>query len=212
MRFAALPLFALGILVGAASAATALPVIVELQNVLIDSDPSYAVTGSFLFDPSVGPYPPFPPYSWGGYSNFNITAKTPYGTFLMNNLWTANAGDWTYLGLSADPGGVGTSLIFIYANDLRQSVLNMQPDPLLPLGSGSNYIPGGSALAPSVAELYDDPQVQLYSVSGSFVPSGTVPEPSTWALMLIGFASLGLWIPTTLHGAALRGRRHGLRG
>jgi PEP-CTERM motif len=123
--------------------------------------------------------------------SFNVQAITPYGTFQMNELWTADLGPAIYLGLSPSPGNSNNdpALIFVFSSDLRQSALDGTPDPLLPLGSGSNFIPGGSALALSVFDLYNGPQTDLLSVSGTFTPA--VPEPSTWAMLLLGFAGIG---------------------
>jgi hypothetical protein len=40
-----------------------------------------------------------------------------------------------------------------------------------------------------VNDLYDGPQTDLLSISGTFTPA--VPEPSTWVMMTLGFAGLG---------------------
>jgi hypothetical protein len=48
---------------------------VTFDNVIIDNNPNYTVTGSFLFDSSQVNQPGY------GLSNFNVQAVTPYGVF-----------------------------------------------------------------------------------------------------------------------------------
>jgi hypothetical protein len=189
---------AVALLLVSASPARATLVNFVLDNVLIGGNPQYSVTGTFTYDTTILSCTPVACSAAGieGYSNIQVQAITPYGTFQMNHLWTADAGEATYLGLSPSNSNDTPALIFIFSYDLLQSALNGTPDPLLPLGSGSNFIPGGSALAASGAALYGGPSSDLLSVSGSFNPSA-VPGPIAGAglpgLILASSGLLGWW-------------------
>lgn len=70
------------------------------------------------------------------------------------------------------------------------------------LGSGNHFTSnaGGWWFA---ADIDDGATGLTYNVAArdAFAPTGAVPEPATWALMILGFGAAG---------AALRGRRRAL--
>ena len=70
---------------------------VTFQNVLIDNNPNYPITGSFLYDDSQSSNPS----ATYGLFDFNVSAVTPYGVFDMNTLWTMDS-TFTYLGSKQD--------------------------------------------------------------------------------------------------------------
>ena len=120
---------------------------VTFDNVLIDSNPNYTVTGSFLFDNTQVSNPS----ALYGFSNFNVQAVTPYGTFQMNTVWTTNSA-FDYLGLGVSDSSSTLALILVFSmtsngngtglNNLNQAAVNGVSLPILPLGSGSDFIPG----------------------------------------------------------------------
>jgi PEP-CTERM motif len=183
---------------------------VTFDNVLIANNPNYPVTGSFLYDDSELDNP----LALYGLSNFNLTAVTPYGIFQMITAWSVDS-TFDYLGLGISNSSSTPALVLVFSlqsngngaglNDLNQAAVNHVPLPILPLGSGSDFIPGGSALVSSVDDLYSaydqyiyhggpSPESLFLSVSGSLDPSpiSAVPEPSTCILFLTGLGALGL--------------------
>jgi hypothetical protein len=53
----------------------------QLEDVLINNNPVYTITGSFTYDTSFDPHS-----TCCGYSNFHVNAITPSGSFQMNNV------------------------------------------------------------------------------------------------------------------------------
>lgn len=188
------------------TAAGATTYLVTFNAVLIDKNPNYTVTGSFLFDATKVT----DPASLYGLSNFNVLAVTPYGTFQPNFVWSVDSAfDSLGLGLSNSTTTPALMLVFSLTgngngtglNMLSQAAANGLPLPILPIGRGSSSIPGGSAAVPSIEFLYSSYDLYLFhggpspestysSISGSLVASA-VPEPSTWVMMLLGFAGIG---------------------
>jgi hypothetical protein len=186
------------------SAAPATTFVVTFDNVLIDNNPDYTITGSFLYDNTLQLNP-------NAVSDFNVNVVSPYGTSQMNYVWSVD-GNFDYLGLGITNSATTPALILVFSlsggangtglNNLDLAIANNVPLPILPLGSGSNFIPGGSAAVSSVADLYSvydqylfhngpPPDAVFSSISGSLVASA-VPELSTWAMMTLGFLGLGL--------------------
>lgn len=190
----------------AVTAARATIYTVTFENVLLDDNPQYTVTGSFLFnatkvDDSSALY---------GLSDFNLLAVTPYGTFTPNVVGSVDSA-FDYLGLGTSNSSSTPALLLVFSltsngngtglNMLSQSALNGQPLLLISNGQ-SDFIPGRSVAVPSIAELYginysgDGPgnwpaESNVFpTLSGSLV-AAPVPEPSTWAMLLIGFAGIG---------------------
>ena len=100
------------------------------------------------------------------------------------------------------------SIIFSITNSSNMTVFST---PALPTDATSVTIPGGILAAGQTYSfdlLFDDRIVvdnteQFYDThtgGAFFTAGGAVPEPSTWAMMLIGFGGLGLAV-------ARRGRK-----
>lgn len=187
---------ALALFLGSSSIASANTYSVTFENTLIDNNPNYPITGSFLFDAAQSQNP----VALYGLSNLHVLAVTPFGSFEMNTVWTVDS-TFTYLGLETGPCCSSTvpALIFVFPNQPDGNADNLQiaaasgaPLLMVPLGSGSNLIPGGSALTPSVMVLYDGPSSDLLSVSGSLVPSPT-PLPAALPLFATGLGVVGLF-------------------
>jgi hypothetical protein len=123
----------------------------------------------------------------------------PMAYLTLNSVWTVDS-TFTYLGLETGPccSSSVPAIILIFPNqpdgtadNLEIAATNGSPLPMLPLGSVSTFIPGGSALTPSVTVLYDGPSSDLLSISGSLVTS-PVPLPAALPLFATGLGGLGL--------------------
>jgi hypothetical protein len=178
--------------------------LVTFDNVLIDNNPNYTVTGSFLFDATKAMDPSAQPQY--GLSNFNVLAVTPYGTFQANYMGADSNFDYLPLGSQND---TTPALILVFAsanndpsvNLLSEAALNGLPLSLITDGQ-SNIEPGRSVVVPSIAALYainysgfgagNWPAASnaFPTISGDLIATA-VPEPSTWAMLLIGFGGLG---------------------
>ena len=71
------------------------------------------------------------------------------------------------------------------------------------MNSGYTYLEGYSASTPPIVDSLEPATERLFAA-----PAATVPEPSTWALLLLGFVGLGLARRRPSTGAS--GRRIGL--
>jgi hypothetical protein len=169
-----------------------------LDNVVIDGNPEHTVTGSLIFDDYVGPV--LPGMTGNPFSNIAVQAITPESTIQLNSVWTTSSGPTSYLGLSnaPHPAPDDLAIIFIFSTDLRESALAGVPNQLVPLGGGSNFIPGGSAFGPLLDIINGFPEERLLRVSGAFVPSASlepVPLPGAFPLFAtcLGLAGLLSW-------------------
>jgi hypothetical protein len=182
---------------------------VTFENVLIDNNPNYTVTGSFFYD-STQLTNPFASY---GLSNFNVNVVSPYGTFQMNTLLGTDSA-FDYFGLGISNSSTTPALMFILSlssngngtglNLLDQAANNSLPLPLVTNGQ-SDFIPGRSVLVPSTADLFginysgfgpgNWPAASnaFPTVSGSLVASAVPLKPSIWANLIFGFLGFG-WI------------------
>jgi hypothetical protein len=200
----------MGFVLASASIVQATVFQVTFDNVLIANNPNYPITGSFSYDDSELENPS----ALYGLSNFNVKAVTPFGTLQTNIVWSVDSA-FDYLGLGISNSASTPALILVFSlqsngngtglNNLNQAAVNHTPLAILPLGSGSDVIPGGSALVSSVDYLYSaydqyiyrggpSPESLFLSVSGSLDPSpiSAVPEPSTRILFLTSLGALGL--------------------
>lgn len=161
---------------------------VTFNNVLIDSNSSYPITGSFLFNDTQAQ----DPFNQYGLSNFNVLAVTPYGTFHMNTVWSSDS-NFDYLGLGISHASDTPALMLIFSNGIFTglNILSHAAQNGLPIQFISNgqttFIPGRSVVVPSIAALYainysgDGNWPTVFpSVSGSLVPA-PVPVPNIGA-------------------------------
>lgn len=183
---------------------------VTFDNVLIDNNPNYTVSGSFIYDTTQLESPS----ALYGLSDFNVLAVTPYGTFQMNTVWSVDSA-FDYIGLetgtccssstpalmlvfASNSNGNGTGL-----NLLNQAAIDGVPLTLITNGQ-SDFIPGRSVLVPSVTELYSinysgyghgnwpAASNAFLTVSGSLDASIT-PLPASLPLFATGLGALGLF-------------------
>lgn len=137
-------------------------------------------------------------------------------TLFSSTAWTSGQLD-AYLGISASPANPigaylpstqtldsGATGFFVYQVDLGTTTLqgpsNPNVSPLESIISGvlpqASYIVGffneGTAAAPDFQATANSGAIFETGAPGSTRGGGgTVPEPSTWAMLLIGFAGLG---------------------
>jgi hypothetical protein len=178
-------------------------------NVSVDNNPNYSITGSFLYDNSKLN----DPSALYGLSNFNVSVVSPYGAFQANYVWSADSA-FDYLGLGSGSSPNTPALMLIFSqhsngngtglNNLNQAAINNQPLSLINDGP-SDFIPGRSVVVPSIAALYginysgygagNWPATSnaFPTIYGDLLVTADVREPSTWAMLLIGFAAIG-WL------------------
>jgi hypothetical protein len=185
------------------------PSFVGLQSDFPNGDYTFDLTGG-----TMGPTEFVINYAGNAYSNTpELTAAS------FSALQGLNAADSITLNFNAmdvspnaTPGE--NNIFFSIANSSNSTVFN---ETLLTTAT-SVTIPGGTLLAGQSYTfdlLFDDRIVdgsgdflktQFYDThtGGSFsTAAGAVPEPSTWAMLLVGFAGLGF-------AASLRGRKQGV--
>ena len=163
---------------------------VTFDNVLIDNNPNYPITGSFFYNP----LPPDQPGQIEQLFGFQVTAVTPYGVLDMNTLWEAVSGHY-YLGLETGPccssSVPAIQLNFPYEGPAGDTFAlyasTGTPMPIVSTGPGGDP----SALTPSVTVLYDGPSSDLLPISGSLDFVAT-PLPATLPLFATGIGGLGL--------------------
>ena len=84
-------------------------------------------------------------------------------------------------------GGYSSSFISLFASASGESVYNAQG---LPVFNGSDSFLGNTLQSSADGSLYAYVDYQITSIS----PVSAVPEPSTYAAMLIGIALMGYWM------------------
>ncbi|MBL8587791.1 MAG: PEPxxWA-CTERM sorting domain-containing protein [Methylobacteriaceae bacterium] len=109
----------------------------------------------------------------GGVNETSLTLGLLFGAGIVSPLAVTNPGWGTFsMGLAAGPGAIVAAT---FGNGQGAIVV----------GSSGRTIVNGF-LSDTVASQ------QLYANEINYMLSSGVPEPSTWAMMLIGFAGLGL--------------------
>jgi hypothetical protein len=143
--------------------------------------PSFVLTGTLNGTATLFSATPFTSGALDTYLGISASPNNPIGAYLPSTQ-------------ALDPGATG---FFVYRVDLGTTTLqgpsNPNVSPLESLSSGilpqASYILGflntGTA---------DKPKWEATANSGAIFETGTMtstPEPSTWAMMLLGFAGLG---------------------
>jgi len=141
-------------------------------------------------------------------ASFTLTGTSSgTATLFSATAWTSGQLD-SYLGISAspanpigaylpstqalDPGATG---FFVYQVNLGQLTLEGQSNPnVSPLENiASGILPQGSYIVGFLnTGTAAKPKWDATANSGAIFETGTVPEASTWAMMVLGFAGLGL--------------------
>jgi PEP-CTERM motif len=151
--------------------------------------PSFSLTGTSTATATLFSATPFTSGNLASYLGFTgASPNNPIGAFLPSTQ-------------ALDPGATG---FFVYQVDLGTLTLQSPSHPnVSPLESiSSGVLPQGSYIVGFLNEgTAAAPDFQATANSGAIFDSGspgstrggggTVPEPSTWAMLLIGFAGLG---------------------
>ena len=179
----------------------------DLQTAFPTGDYTFNLTGASPTSVTID-------YAGGAYSNTpELTAAS------FNALQGLNAADSITLDFNTmDPSPNATDS-FVFFSIFDSSNSTVVSDLFLPSDTTSVSIAGGTLMPGQTYDFevlfsdrisgFDDvagvPTTQFYDTrtDGSFsTAAGTVPEPSTWAMMLIGFGGLGFAV-------ARRGRKQG---
>jgi hypothetical protein len=137
------------------------------------------------------------------HGSVTVTGSASLTTSLVSTTaWTS--GDLTtYLGISASPPNplsswlpatqtvdAGATGYFVQQGIINTITIPGNPPPALTDVFNASALPQGSLI---VAFLETSPGtfVSTAQSGGLFVTTGAVPEPSTWAMMLLGFVGLG---------------------
>jgi PEP-CTERM motif len=186
-------------------------------------DPSFSdlqtqfPTGGYTFSLTGGAFGPTTvniDYAGNAYSN---TPELTAGSFTgLQGLDSADPFTVNFNEMVANPSANASFVFFTVFNSSNATVFSQS---FLPSDTPSVTIPGGVLLPGQTYTFdlifsdritgFDDnagvPTTQFYDTrtDGSFfTAAGAVPEPSTWAMLLVGFVGLGF-------AASLRGRKQG---
>jgi PEP-CTERM motif len=173
--------------------------------------------GDYTFDLSGGTMGPTEfviDYAGNAYSNTPELTAASFSALQGLNAANSITVDFNAIDVSPNATPGANSIVFSITNSSDASVFT----ETLSTSDTSVTIPGGTLAAGqsySFDLLFDDrivdtsdPDVlltQFYDThtAGAFSTAGAVPEPSTWAMMVIGFGGLGFAV-------ARRGRKQGL--
>lgn len=123
-------------------------------------------------------------FSWLGTTPGTVVISGPDRTldntlFEFNGTYTAPAGGVT-VGFRHDDG------VSLYLDGSTTAVPGLTPGPTPPI-SQNVFLPGGTHTYQLIYGEDDGPPAVLIAS----LPSVTIPEASTWAMMLAGFGALG---------------------
>jgi hypothetical protein len=143
--------------------------------------PSFSLTGTSTATAVLFSATPWTSGQLDNYLGITASPTNPIGAFLPSTQ-------------ALDPGATG---FFVYQANLGtltlQSPSNPNVSPLENIASG--VLPQGSYIVGFLNEgTVDRPSFQATASSGAIFETGRMtptPEPSTWAMMLLGFAGLG---------------------
>jgi hypothetical protein len=159
--------------------------------------------GDFSIDPSVPTlstdtgYLAFPPGSISLHVNGQdiggVDFIQPIHLVAANVPVSGSDGDWFLEGDSPFTAGTGILVFeFVSPNPLNPILPQLIPTPVPPdkalLILVQNF--GGAVASGSITNLTSD-GVGDYQFSGTISAINSVPEPSTWAMMILGFAGIG---------------------
>jgi hypothetical protein len=176
-------------------------------------------SATLTFDPSLLEFiplsgPPFDNHLYIGASgifevkiddvSYSFAAGGPYQfSYSSAEAYPGVTNGWTYVvggSLNGSGGNVNLAIAsatnFIGSLGLTPYAYALTDQDMTFMGSGSNVWDGGDfqlAFRPATVALTSEP--------GTLAPPAAVPEPASWALMIVGFGGAG---------AMLRGRRRGV--
>ena len=139
-----------------------------------------SVTGTITTDGNTGTL------GLGDFLAWNLTLKGVGASYAINNtdsvIWGDPFGDVT---------ATATDLYFNFSGSTGDMIFQQGES------SGSHYYCDQAGVTAcfqgesDVPQYYTDSSAQIVSRTGNQIIGSVVPEPSTWALMLLGFAALG---------------------
>jgi hypothetical protein len=138
--------------------------------------PNNTITGSFTLDGSIGP---------ASIANVNIQVTLPLTagpfSFSFNEVLEPEITWGTYLSFANTAYGAGDTHFWAYMSG--GPIVGMVGVPIL---IGQEGLPFAHQSEVSVLGVND-----WQGIYGTMTPVAAVPEPSTWAMLLLGFAGIG---------------------
>jgi len=135
------------------------------------------------------------------FSTYAIPANTPVLPLVTNIKASSNSAgatiSWSSPSFTVPTGDQVSTYVFVYDSQALRDVIQLAPNVTsydlanLPSGLASDQ----TYIISVQPFLFDETGTRVLSVSRSFLdfsPTSAVPEPSTWAMMLLGFACVGV--------------------
>jgi len=116
------------------------------------------------------------------FSEITVAANTSTGETICSS--SCGAGD-------GETGFTGTLQVDAVAGTIYTNAVHLEIEAIGAYGTGSDYDGGTASADPHLFIPSTFPNVDEYSIVVSPNIGNAVPEPSTWVMMLIGFAGLG---------------------
>lgn len=128
-------------------------------------------------------------------ANFdNLFARAPNGTTTIINVLGTNL----VQGGNINSKALNQSVIWNFAQATELTVKGFHGSILAPKATLTNSSAIEGSIVALNMKLNGEVHLGTYNGNGNFVPTNAVPEPASWAMLLVGFGALG---------AALRKRR-----